>query len=341
MSSTQPAVSVILPIYNGAAHLAEAIESVLTQSFRDLELIAIDDGSSDDSAAIARAAADGRVRVIVQENRGLAATLNRGLELAGGRYVARQDHDDIALPGRLERQVAFLDAHPAVAMVGTWAAILGAADEPERHHRHPCDDAPLRFALLFDNPFVHSSVMARTAVLRDVGGYTTDPARQPPEDYELWSRVARGHEVANIPEVLQCYREVQGSMSRTGDDPFSRHVVTVSRENITRALGGRATPREVSDLAEVLHGVPGRTQLTAPLTRLRAMIDELAQWAAPGSPELQRQLYRSAARVLLAQLPTYYRYRYRDRVGACMGSGTGKALALGALARDTWRRVAP
>ncbi len=341
MVSTEPAVSVILPIYNGAAHLAEAIESVLTQSFRDFELIAIDDGSSDESAAIARAVADERVRVVVQENRGLAATLNRGLELARGRYVARQDHDDIALPGRLERQVAFLESHPAVALVGTWAAILGAASEPERYHRHPCDPATLRFALLFDNPFVHSSVVARTAVLRELGGYSTDPERQPPEDYELWSRVVRDHDVANIPEVLQCYREVQGSMSRTGDDPFSRHVVAVSRENIARALGGRATPREVSDLAEVLHRVPGRTPLTTPLPRLRAMLEDLAAWAAPAAPELRRRLYRSAARVLVAQLPAYYRYRYRNRMGACMGYSTGKALALAALARDTWRRVTP
>ena len=340
MGSTQPAVSVILPIYNGAAHLAEAIDSVLAQSFGDFELIAIDDGSADGSAAIAREAADARVRLVVQQNRGLAATLNRGLELARGRYVARQDHDDIALPGRLARQVAYLDQHPDVAMVGTWAAILGASPDQERYHRHPCDAASLRFALLFDNPFVHSSVMARTAVLREAGGYTTDPARQPPEDYELWSRVARDHDTANIPEVLQCYREVQGSMSRTGDDPFSRHVVLVSQENIAWALGGRATPREVSDLAEVLHGVPGRTSLSTPLPRLLTLIRDLARWAAPGSPQLQRQLASGVTRILLAQLPAYYRYRYRNRIGESMGYTTGKALALGALARDAWRRVA-
>ena len=120
-SMTSPPVSVILPVRDGAADLPTAVDTILKQTFADFELIAIDDGSSDGTAAVLDGLRDPRVRVIHQDNMGLAATLNRGIALACGRYIARQDHDDLAMPTRLEKQVAFMEANPDCALVGTRA----------------------------------------------------------------------------------------------------------------------------------------------------------------------------------------------------------------------------
>ena len=126
-----PRLSVILPVYNGSAFLAEAMESVLNQTFRDFELLVIDDASTDGSAAVAEQFGDPRVRVIRQEaNRRLPATLNHGLDLARGEWVARMDADDICHPQRFARQVAFLEAHPDHGVVGSWSEDIDEYGKP-------------------------------------------------------------------------------------------------------------------------------------------------------------------------------------------------------------------
>ena len=148
------------------------------------------------------------------------------------------------MPTRLEKQVAFLEAHPDCAMVGTRAEIWVGGQKTSRVHDHPTDNAALQFELLFDSPFVHSSVLLRKSALDAVGHYTTDPARQPPEDYELWSRIARRYKVANLPERLTIYREVPNSMSRARPPRFIDNIVAISAENLAAAVGaGRAEPR--------------------------------------------------------------------------------------------------
>ncbi len=246
---TSPQVSVVLAVYNGAADLPLAVESILTQTFADFELIVVDDGSSDRTAAVLDGIGDPRVRAIHQDNAGIAPALNRGIALARGRYVARQDHDDWAMPTRLEKQVAFLEAHPDCAMVGTRAEIWVGGQKTSRVHDHPTDNAALQFELLFDSPFVHSSVLLRKSALDVVGHYTTDPARQPPEDYELWSRIARRYKVANLPERLTIYREVPNSMSRARPPRFIDNIVAISAENLAAAVGADEPSRDHRDIA--------------------------------------------------------------------------------------------
>lgn len=248
-----PTVSIILPTYNCPQFVGQAIECMLAQTYADFELIVVDDGSTDNTPGIARQFADPRMRVITQANRGLAGALNRGLELSSGRYIARQDQDDVSFPERLAKQVAYLDAHPACALVGTWAQIWRENEDTGRHHAHPSDNARLKFELLMDNPFVHSSVMMRKAALDRVGGYCTDRGRQPPEDFELWSRIAREYEVSNLPEVLHAYREVPGSMSRVGPTPFVDHLVTISAENIAWAADTTPSHPDVLNIAALAH----------------------------------------------------------------------------------------
>lgn len=250
----RPLVSVILPVYNGALYLREAVESILLQTYVNFELIIINDGSSDDSEEVIQSFHDHRIRYYQQENQGLSATLNRGIFLSGGDIIARQDQDDISLPARLDRQVKYLEAHPRCAMLGTWAEIWTENVRTDRVHQHPADNMTLQYALLFNNPFVHSSVMIRKEVFDRLGGYCTDTCRQPPEDYELWSRVSREFEVSNIPEILLIYREVPKSMSRADVNPFLDNVVTISAENIAWMTGRSSADSSVRDLAAFVHG---------------------------------------------------------------------------------------
>lgn len=254
--NSSPDVSVILSVRNGGADLPKAISTIIEQTFGNFELIAINNGSTDETGSFLDRIEDPRVRVYHQADAGFAAALNRGISLARGRYIARQDHDDWALPTRIEKQVRFLDAHPDYGLIGTRAEIWIGDRPTERVHDHPTEDAALRFELLFNNPFVHSSVMMRKAALDQVGGYSTDPARQPPEDYELWSRLARCCRVTNLPERLTIYREVAGSMSRAGSHPFRKKLVLLSAENLAAATDSPRPAQIHFDMAALVHGEP-------------------------------------------------------------------------------------
>jgi Glycosyl transferase family 2 len=274
MNNKIPTISVLLPVYNCAEYVGAAIESLLAQSFDDFELIIIDDGSTDSTPHLLKDVNDPRIRLFTQSNRGLAATLNTGFELARGTYIARQDADDLSLPERFARQVAYLDAHPDCALVGTWAEIWVGDKRTERAHRHPSDNMNIQYGLLFNNPFVHSSVMLRKSALDQIGGYSTDPARQPSEDYELWSRIARSFEVANIPELLTIYREIPGSMSRTGVSPFLESLVTVCAENIALASDTSGDDPNPVNLAALIHSAPHRITGTLNFDLMKTMLQK-------------------------------------------------------------------
>jgi hypothetical protein len=148
-------------------------------------------------------------------------------------------------------------------------------DSPShRYHDHPTDDVALRFELLFNNPFVHSSVMIRKSALDEVGLYTTDPARQPPEDYELWSRLARRFRVANLPERLTIYREVPNSISRATAQPFLEKLVTISSENLAYATGEPRPQRVHTDIAALIHGA---NELMSPKPDVNGMFAVIAE----------------------------------------------------------------
>lgn len=273
-------VSAIVPVYRGEETLQDALYSLLDQDVDGLETIVLDDGSPDNSRQIAdRIAAqqtNKAILILSHPNRGLAATLNRGISHANGQYIARQDADDIVLPGRLAKQIAYLDAHPDIAMVGTWAQIYHGKIPTRRFHRHPAGNEALQLELMFDNPFVHSSIMIRADVLRQAGGYCEDRTRQPPEDYELWSRIARQHRVANLPETLTIYREVAGSMSRTGGSTLSNNVIRIASENMFHLLEPYNSWDECLALASLYHS-GGNTPVSPTLTKSKAreMLREL------------------------------------------------------------------
>jgi glycosyltransferase involved in cell wall biosynthesis len=210
-----PRVSVVLPVHNGGRFLAEAVESVLGQTLRDLELVVVDDGSTDETPRILERYSDPRLRVVRRPHLGLVEALNRGVRESRTPYVARMDADDVSLPGRLERQVAVLEARPRVGLVGTWLTVIDEAGNKLRAEVLPDADADLRRRLMLRNSFKHGSVMLRCEVLDRVGPYRNDYGNN--EDYDLWRRIAAVAELACVPEALYVYREHPLGVSKTNE----------------------------------------------------------------------------------------------------------------------------
>jgi glycosyltransferase involved in cell wall biosynthesis len=201
---SSPRVTVLMPVYNGKAYLAGAIQSILDQTFQDFELLIMDDGSTDGSSDLVLSFADPRIRLLRNAtNLGLVATLNKGLGLAQGDYIARMDCDDLSFSHRLERQVAFMDQNPEIGIAGSWFKRLGA-DEGTIAYR-AIDDAEIRFSLIFRTTLQHSSVIIRRAILVE-HQLEYDVRFQYAEDYEFWIRCGRYTKLANIPEILVAYR---------------------------------------------------------------------------------------------------------------------------------------
>lgn len=204
--TSSPAVSVLMPVYNGSRFLPAALASVLAQTFRNFELIAIDDGSTDGSSQILQefARRDTRIRVVRQDNQGIVASLTCALALARAPLVARMDADDISRPDRFAKQVAFLERHPDIVTVSGAMDVIDENGVYLRTEAFPTLPESIASELLHRSCVSHPAVMARTTTLRSVGGYRT--GAQYAEDYDLWLRISEIGKIANLPDVLLSYR---------------------------------------------------------------------------------------------------------------------------------------
>jgi glycosyltransferase involved in cell wall biosynthesis len=200
------ALTVLLPVRDGEAYLDEAINSIRRQSFTDFELLVVDDGSGDRSAAIAarHAAEDPRVRLLDSPGDGLVAALNFGIAEAGADLVARMDADDIALPARFERQMARLAGEPDLLVLGTATTRIDAHGNRLGVAMPPLDPADVERVLERVNPIAHPTVIMRRRAVEAAGGYR--PAYLRAEDYDLWLRLAERGRLANLAEPLLDYR---------------------------------------------------------------------------------------------------------------------------------------
>ncbi len=229
-----PLVSVVMPVYNRATLVGEAIESILAQTFTDFELIIVDDASQDNSAEIIRAyaARDARIRcVMLEQNTGESGARNRGFKVARGEFVACMDDDDVSLPERLEKQVDFLRAHPEVGVVGTEAMITDAQLNPLQIYGIPTSHARIAYDMLqMGNCITGPAMMMRRAIVEACGGYDESLSRSP--DIELLARLIPRTRVANLGEPLYLYRQHGGQL------PASRHKVQ-NYENLIAALLSR------------------------------------------------------------------------------------------------------
>ena len=276
-----PLISVLLTVYNAAPYIAEAIDSILGQTYRHFELIVINDGSTDGSDRIIRSIKDPRIRMIDQPNRGLSMSLNRAIAMARGDYVARQDADDIALPRRLERQVEFVQSRPKVGIVGTWAEVRSDTPTADKVYAPSIESHLLKFDLLFDNPFVHSSMMIKREALDRVGTYSEEKDIKA-EDYELWSRVARQYEIANIPEALQIYRDVPNSKLKNERSVIRENVINISITNLAWTTERAFDDPVVNDLSALAHGAYHRVHGHSTLHELTEVLFEAADRLSHG-----------------------------------------------------------
>jgi glycosyltransferase involved in cell wall biosynthesis len=225
-------------VYNGERFLRPAIESILNQTFRNFELIVVDDSSTDSTPRILEEMKDDRIRVVRNErNLGIAETFNNGIAAARSEYIAIQDHDDVSLPNRLEYQVAFLDQHAQVGIVGSSCYIIDEVGAFVPHWPVHFDDVKLKWTLLWRCPFFHTSLMLRRRAIEEVGGYSSDPKYRFGEDYDLMSRVGVRYALANIPQLLGCWRAHQSSTSHVHPGQQAAAVRTISQRNICNLLG--------------------------------------------------------------------------------------------------------
>jgi glycosyltransferase involved in cell wall biosynthesis len=212
MHVSAPRVSVLMPVYNGGPFLREAVDSVLAQTFPDFELIVIDDGSTDGSPEVVESYAEARIVLVRETHRGLVATLNRGLELTRGEYVARMDSDDVAEPRHLERLVALLDSDGEVVLASSGSTQLGGTDGEIL----PPREQDLRNRFLLRNSFAHGAIMLRRSALALAGRYRTDYPHN--EDYDLWRRLSAVGRIAAVSEPLYAVRVHPGRVSVVSSD---------------------------------------------------------------------------------------------------------------------------
>lgn len=200
----QPRVTVLMPVYNGATFLVEAVQSILRQTFTDFEFIVIDDGSIDNSVEVIQRFQDSRIRIIRNGmNLGVAASLNIGLMLAQGEYVARMDADDISRPERLECQVSFMDENPMVGVCGSWIQFYSR--ENNKVWKLPECSEEIRCWQFHTVGVAHPSVMIRRQFFVE-NGLQYDPKYRHIEDFEIWGRAIRHMDFSNIQKVLLDYR---------------------------------------------------------------------------------------------------------------------------------------
>jgi GT2 family glycosyltransferase len=330
-------VTVLMAVYNDAEFVVEAVESVLGQSFSDFELLVVDDRGTDGSCDRVRAIGDRRIRVIANDaNLGLTRSLNRGLDEATGRYVARMDADDVAWPDRLARQVVYLDAHPEVVALGGACRLIDTAGLEKGWMRPPTDDCAIRWTSLFDNPFAHPTVTLRRAVL-EARGLRYDPTFRTAQDYDLWIRLLAHGRGANLAEPVLSYRLRHGITSRHREDQLRNH-----RRSQLRAIHGLPSGRGLTDadagaLRDVFLGVePGPTGVgrTRLIERYLSLLADVlrTQDAGEDADRLRLREGLKAASLILRRPSPGWPHLLRRVAGLAGLPGSAPALARAALA---------
>lgn len=230
--NTNPTISVIMPAFNREKYIAESMRSVLTQTFKDFELIVIDDGSLDRTLEIASEfSSDPRVKIVKNEkNLGIARTRNHGLQLARGQYIAPLDSDDVWLDHeKLQKQVIFLDKNPDYAIVGGAIAHIDTQGNQLKKVIFEQSDKSIRNIILQKNQFAQSTLMYRRDIILECGGYSTEYVVC--DDYNLWLCVGAKHSFANLPDISTGYRIHGGNITRTKRLTAAREILEIVRAN--------------------------------------------------------------------------------------------------------------
>lgn len=252
-----PLVTVLLPVYNGEEFLKEALDSILGQTYRNLEILAINDGSTDESLDLLNSIDDPRMRVVTNEqNLGLIGTLNKGIPLASGKYIVRADADDICLPERIEKQVQFMESNPNVGLSGTGFGTFGPGIELTENGFFHADDSEIRFRHLYQIHLMHGTSIWRTSVFMETG-ILFDPDFAHAEDYDLFDRISEHTKLSNIPDVLYHIRLHSESVSQKFDSVQEANSVRIKKRGFKR-LGLEVNEAQLELFRDLCHHDHGK-----------------------------------------------------------------------------------
>jgi glycosyltransferase involved in cell wall biosynthesis len=289
-------VTVLLAVHDGERYLRTALASILGQTISELELIVVDDASTDGSRELLAGIDDPRVRVLRNDRqRGLAASLNAGLDVSQGRYVARMDADDVAMPNRLERQLTVLRAAPQTAIIGTGALELDGRDRVGARHTMPAGGVAVRWAALFSSPFLHPTVLLDREVL-ERNGLRYDESFAESEDHDLWSRLLDVADGDNLADPLVLYRVHAGQASQRRRELQRECQLRVARRAIADVAPG-LSPVEVDLAWRIGAGEPlAAAELDAALSAYLALVKAFERHFGRGA---RAHAARALARVAL------------------------------------------
>lgn len=285
---TEPAISILMTVFNAEAYLAASIESIQQQAFKDWEFIIVDDASTDCSLAIAESYAEKDPRIKITRNavnKGQTRCLNQGLAKACGTWIARQDADDISHPERLEKQWQRIQQEPALALLGTCGVMINCADRIVGILDVPLTHELITWSAAIQNPFLHTSVMFRAEVVRLLGGY--DERYQIAQDYDLWTRIMRDYHVANLPERLVGYRHLEASLSKSGASRMFEEAAQIGEREEENSFG-RKLQLEERLLIRVFREGGDVKQQTAFVTLLKKLQSSLSSRSQKIAADQQR-----------------------------------------------------
>ncbi|MFC1862380.1 glycosyltransferase [Thermodesulfobacteriota bacterium] len=250
MGNKIPKVTVLMPVYNGENYLGEAINSILNQSFREFEFLIIDDGSTDETNNIIASFKDRRIRIIENNgNIGLIASLNKGIDLAKGEFIARMDADDISLPDRLEKQIDFMNNHTDVGVLGTGFQIIDSNGiKYGLPLSFPTNHDFLQWSMYFYSPIVHPSVMMNKVIIREIGGYSSLYVHA--EDYDLWIRASEVTKTSNLEDNLLLLRKYGDNITETYLGEHKQNAIKICHSMISDRLHKDIPNKVIEDLWE-------------------------------------------------------------------------------------------
>ncbi len=268
MTSQSPLVSIIMPVYNGESFLKEAIDSIVTQTYTNWELIVVNDGSTDGSRDIVLSYTDPRIQLHDnEENLGIISTKNKAIDIAKGKYIASLDADDIALPTRLAKQVEYFETHSDCGLVATLHQEIDGNGKRGQVSLFPTSNRDVHSYLLLANCICHSSTMLRADLMKELKYI---PGFHVAEDYEMWDRITNTHFIANIPEVLTLYRVHGNNISITKKSLMFETVKTLSKRMLNN-IKIEFTPRQHDLHCDLV-------SFSNELTKDKKSFDEMEEW---------------------------------------------------------------